>query len=41
MEFPDLAPRIRSILHYDGLPIDAQSVIDGMRAGERMEVAAR
>jgi 2-oxoglutarate/2-oxoacid ferredoxin oxidoreductase subunit alpha len=41
MEFPDLAPRFRSILHYDGLPIDAQSVIDGMRAGERTEVAAR
>jgi 2-oxoglutarate ferredoxin oxidoreductase subunit alpha len=41
MEYPDLAPRIRSILHYDGLPIDARSVIEGMRSGERMEVAAR
>jgi 2-oxoglutarate ferredoxin oxidoreductase subunit alpha len=41
MEYPDLAPRIRSILHYDGLPIDARSVIEGIRSGERMEVAAR
>jgi len=41
MEYPDLAPRFRSILHYDGLPIDARSVIEDMRAGERMEVAAR
>mgnify|MGYP003694803681 CR=1 FL=1 len=31
----------RSILQYDGLPIDAQSVIDGLRSGERMEVVAR
>jgi 2-oxoglutarate/2-oxoacid ferredoxin oxidoreductase subunit alpha len=41
MEYADLAPRIRSILHYDGLPIDARSVIEGMRSGEQMEVAAR
>jgi 2-oxoglutarate/2-oxoacid ferredoxin oxidoreductase subunit alpha len=41
MEYPDLAPRIRSILHYDGLPIDARSVIEGLRSGERMELAAR
>src|SRR5882672_8057393 len=37
MEYPDLAPRLRSVLHYDGLPIDAQSVIEGLRSGERME----
>ena len=41
MEYPDLAPRLRSVLHYDGLPIDAQSVIEGMRSGERMEAVAR
>jgi 2-oxoglutarate ferredoxin oxidoreductase subunit alpha len=40
-DMPDLAPRIRSVLHYDGLPIDARSVADGVRAGEREEVAAR
>ena len=41
MEFPTLSARLRSILHYDGLPIDAASVIDGVRSGERMEVVAR
>ena len=41
MEYPDLGARIRSVLHYNGLPIDAASVFDGVRAGERMEVAAR
>jgi 2-oxoglutarate/2-oxoacid ferredoxin oxidoreductase subunit alpha len=41
MEYPQWAGRIRSILHYDGLPIDAQTVIDGVRSRERAEVAAR
>lgn len=41
MEYPERAARVRSILHYDGLPIDAQTVIDGVRSGEREEVAAR
>lgn len=27
-EFPELAPRMKSILHYNGLPLDAQTVID-------------
>jgi 2-oxoglutarate ferredoxin oxidoreductase subunit alpha len=40
-DMPDLAPRIRSVLHYDGLPIDARSIADGVRAVEREEVAAR
>ncbi|HSQ58920.1 MAG TPA: 2-oxoacid:acceptor oxidoreductase subunit alpha [Acidobacteriota bacterium] len=40
-DMPDLAPRIRSVLHYDGLPIDARSIAEGVRAGEREEVAAR
>jgi len=30
VEFPELAAKIRSLLHYNGLPIDAQSVVDGI-----------
>jgi 2-oxoglutarate ferredoxin oxidoreductase subunit alpha len=41
VEFPDLATRIRSILHYDGLPLNAGTVVDGVRSGEREEVALR
>lgn len=26
-EFPDLAPRIKSLLHYNGLPLDAETVV--------------
>ncbi len=40
MEYPDLGARLRSVLHYDGLPIDARHVIDGVRSAERIEVAA-
>lgn len=29
-EYPDLAPRIDSLLHYNGLPLDAQTVINGV-----------
>jgi 2-oxoglutarate ferredoxin oxidoreductase subunit alpha len=29
-EYPDQAMTIRSVLHYDGLPIDAKSVTDGV-----------
>jgi len=41
-EYPELAPRIRSVLHYNGLPIDARSVIDGIskQAGTSAEPAA-
>jgi len=39
MEYPELGARLRSILHYDGLPLDAQSVVDQVR--EREEVMAR
>jgi 2-oxoglutarate ferredoxin oxidoreductase subunit alpha len=39
MEYPELAARFRSILHYDGLPIDARAVIDGVRSRERVGVA--
>ncbi|MFN8586818.1 MAG: 2-oxoacid:acceptor oxidoreductase subunit alpha [Candidatus Eisenbacteria bacterium] len=33
-EAPDVAGRLHSVLHYDGLPMDAQSVVDGVLAGE-------
>ncbi len=34
-EFPDLADRIQSILHYDGLPIYAQTIIDQLLIQEK------
>ena len=39
MEYPELATKLRSILHYDGLPIDAQSILD--QVAEREGVLAR
>lgn len=39
LEAPELAGRIRSVLHYDGLPIDAKSVTDGVLAHEGRPVA--
>jgi len=39
MEYPELGAKLRSILHYDGLPIDAQSIVDQVR--EREGVLAR
>ena len=41
MDMPDLAARVRSILHYDGLPIDAMTIVDGVRSREREEAAVR
>jgi 2-oxoglutarate ferredoxin oxidoreductase subunit alpha len=32
---PDLVARLRSVLHYNGLPIDARSVTDGLLTQER------
>lgn len=32
LEFPELSPKIASILHYDGTPLDAQTVVDGVLA---------
>lgn len=29
-EYPDLAPRMASLLHYNGLPLDAQTVINAV-----------
>lgn len=34
LDVPDLAPRIRKILHYDGLPIDARSIVDEIYSQE-------
>jgi 2-oxoglutarate ferredoxin oxidoreductase subunit alpha len=34
MEIPSTASKIRSVLHYDGLPLDAESVVEGILAHE-------
>jgi 2-oxoglutarate/2-oxoacid ferredoxin oxidoreductase subunit alpha len=34
LESPERAVRVKSVLHYDGLPLDAQSVVDGVLAHE-------
>ncbi len=34
-EVPECADRVKSVLHYIGLPLDAQTVIDGVLAQER------
>jgi 2-oxoglutarate ferredoxin oxidoreductase subunit alpha len=34
LESPERAARVKSVLHYDGLPLDAQSVVDGVLAHE-------
>jgi 2-oxoglutarate ferredoxin oxidoreductase subunit alpha len=40
MDLPaDLATRIRSVLHFNGLPIDARSITDGILAQEGLAVA--
>jgi 2-oxoglutarate ferredoxin oxidoreductase subunit alpha len=39
-EYADVAPRIRSVRHYDGLPIDARSVSDEILRQEGMHVPA-
>jgi len=36
VEFPEFAAKIKSVLHYNGMPIDAQCIVDGIaRATER------
>ena len=40
-EYPELAPRINSILHYNGLPLDAQTIIDGLMGGLEHEKKAK
>ena len=39
MEYPELRTKLRSILHYDGLPLDAQSIVGPVH--EREGVLAR
>ncbi|MBI4364703.1 MAG: 2-oxoacid:acceptor oxidoreductase subunit alpha [Candidatus Latescibacteria bacterium] len=41
MEYPALATKLRSVLHYDGLPIDAQTIVDQIKNREREGVLAR
>jgi 2-oxoglutarate ferredoxin oxidoreductase subunit alpha len=41
MEYPAHATSLRSVLHYDGLPLDARKVVEGVKAGQREEVAVR
>jgi 2-oxoglutarate ferredoxin oxidoreductase subunit alpha len=42
MEFsPERIAKLRSVLHYNGLPIDARSVTDDILAQEGYEVASR
>ena len=35
LELPADAPRLRSIRHYDGFPLDAETVVEGVQAGEK------
>jgi 2-oxoglutarate ferredoxin oxidoreductase subunit alpha len=39
-ELPELAARVRSVLHYDGMPLDAASVTRGVLALERQPQGA-
>ncbi len=32
MDFPEIATRLESVLHYDGIPVDAQSVWEPIAA---------
>jgi 2-oxoglutarate ferredoxin oxidoreductase subunit alpha len=42
LEVPsELQPRLRSVLHYNGLPIDARSITDDVLAQEGYEVARK
>jgi 2-oxoglutarate ferredoxin oxidoreductase subunit alpha len=35
LELPAQASRLRSIRHYDGFPLDAETVVEGIEAGEK------
>jgi 2-oxoglutarate ferredoxin oxidoreductase subunit alpha len=35
LELPDLATKLRSVRHYNGLPLDARSVTDAIMEQER------
>ena len=34
---PALAPRLRSVRHYDGLPLDARTITDAILAQEGVD----
>ena len=38
---PERQPKLRSVLHYNGLPIDARSITDDVLAQEGFEVAKK
>ncbi len=38
---PDRQKKLRSVLHYNGLPIDARSITDDVLAQEGFEVAKK
>jgi 2-oxoglutarate ferredoxin oxidoreductase subunit alpha len=38
---PDRVAKMRSVLHYTGLPIDARSVTDDVLSNEGFEVAKK
>jgi 2-oxoglutarate/2-oxoacid ferredoxin oxidoreductase subunit alpha len=38
---PDRQKKLRSVLHYDGLPLDARTVTHGVLAQEGFEVATK
>jgi len=40
-DYPELAPRVASILHFSGMPIDAQTIIDGVLGGIEHEQKPR
>ncbi|MBL8957446.1 MAG: 2-oxoacid:acceptor oxidoreductase subunit alpha [Myxococcaceae bacterium] len=35
LDCPEAATKLQSVLHYDGMPIDAQSIIDGITAAQK------
>ena len=35
LEMPAEAPKLRSIRHYDGFPLDAETVVEGVESGEK------
>jgi 2-oxoglutarate ferredoxin oxidoreductase subunit alpha len=41
MDYPDLASKLKSVLHYDGLPIDAASIVEQVKEREREGVLTR
>jgi hypothetical protein len=41
MHFPELATKVRSVLHYNGLPIDARSVSDSIAVQEAAATPAK